>query len=124
MKKKILVVDDEPQLTRMVKLNLERTGNYEVREENLGSRAVEAAREFRPDVALLDIMMPDMEGSDVAAAFRDDPILSYVKIVFLTAIVTKDETQPTGSTIGGNVFLAKPVKTDDLIACIEDVLRT
>ena len=102
---RLLVVDDEPQLTRMVKLNLERTGNYEVREENLGSKALEAAREFRPDVALLDIMMPDMEGSDVAAAFRDDPILSYVKIVFLTAIVTKDETQPTGSTIGGNVCL-------------------
>ncbi len=123
VKKRILIVDDETQFTRMVKLNLERTGKYEVREENHGAKAVEAAREFRPDLTLLDIMMPDMEGSDVAAVFRDDPMLSQIKIVFLTAIVTKEETQPTGSTIAGNVFLAKPVKTEDLVTCIENALK-
>ncbi len=123
MKKRILIVDDETQFTRMVKLNLERTGKYEVREENHGAEAVDAAREFRPDLVLLDIMMPDMEGSDVAAVFRDDPLLSHIKIVFLTAIVTKEETQPTGSMIAGNVFLAKPVKTEDLVTCIENALR-
>ena len=122
MKKRILVVDDEPALTRMVKLNLERTGNYEVRTENQGSMAVQAAREFKPDLMLLDVMMPDMSGDEVSAQMKEDEELSKIKYVFMTAIVTKDETEAMGSNIGGNEFLAKPVKTDELIATIERVL--
>lgn len=122
MKKRILVVDDEPALTRMVKLNLERTGNYEVRTENQGSMAIQAAREFKPDLILLDVMMPDMSGDEVSAQMKEDEELSNIKSVFMTAIVTKDETEAMGSNIGGNEFLAKPVKTDELIATIERVL--
>ena len=122
MKKRILVVDDEPALTRMVKLNLERTGNYEVRTENQGSKALQAAREFNPDLMLLDVMMPDMSGDEVSAQMKADKELSQIKYVFMTAIVTKDETEAMGSNIGGNEFLAKPVKTDELIATIERVL--
>ena len=122
MKKKILVVDDEASLTRMVKANLERTGKYEVRTENMGSKAIEAAREFKPDLMFLDVMMPDMSGDEVAAALREDTELKNMKFVFLTAIVTKDETETMGSEIGGNQFLAKPVKTDELIATIERML--
>jgi len=122
MKKRILVVDDEPALTRMVKLNLERTGNYEVRAENQGSLAIQAAREFKPDLILLDVMMPDMSGDEVSAQMKEDEELSNIKYVFMTAIVTKDETEAMGSNIGGNEFLAKPVKTDELIATIERVL--
>jgi DNA-binding response OmpR family regulator len=122
MKKRILVVDDEPALTRMVKLNLERTGNYEVRAENQGSMAIQAAREFKPDLILLDVMMPDMSGDEVSAQMKEDEELSNIKYVFMTAIVTKDETEAMGSNIGGNEFLAKPVKADELIATIERVL--
>ena len=71
-KQRILVVDDEPSITRLLKLNLEQTGRYEVRVENLGARAYEAAQEFMPDLVLLDIMMPDMDGSDVAASLKED----------------------------------------------------
>ena len=122
MKKRILVVDDEPALTRMVKLNLERTGNYEVRTENQGSLAVQAAREFKPDLIFLDVMMPDMTGDEVSAQLKEDEELSQIKFIFMTAIVTKDETESMGSNIGGNEFLAKPVKTDELLATIERVL--
>lgn len=122
MKKRILVVDDEPALTRMVKLNLERTGNYEVQTENQGSLALQAAREFKPDLILLDVMMPDMSGDEVSAQLREDEELSNIKYVFMTAIVTKEETEAMGSNIGGNEFLAKPVKTDELITTIERVL--
>ena len=122
MKKRILVVDDEPALTRMVKLNLERTGNYDVRTENQGSMALQAAREFKPDLMLLDVMMPDMSGDEVSAQMKEDEELFRMKYVFMTAIVTKDETEAMGSNIGGNEFLAKPVKTDELIATIERVL--
>ena len=94
MKKKILVVDDEASLTRMVKANLERTGKYEVRTENMGSKAIEAAREFKPDLMFLDVMMPDMSGDEVAAALREDSELNDMKYVFLTAIVTNRQLDP------------------------------
>jgi two-component system OmpR family response regulator len=122
-KKKILVVDDEASLTRMLRRNLEATGKYEVREENSGAHAYETAREFQPDMIMLDVMMPDMDGGDVAAKIQDDESLKHIPIVFLTAILKKEEVaESTGSTIGGRTFLAKPVKVDDLIACIENHL--
>jgi len=122
MKKRILVVDDEPALTRMVKLNLERTGDYEVRTENRGTMAIPAAKEFKPDLIFLDVMMPDMDGTEIAVLFKEDEELSKIKFVFMTAIVTKDETDLTGTLIGGNEFLAKPVKTDELVATIERLI--
>ncbi len=124
MKKRILVVDDEPALTRMLKMNLERAGDYEVRTENQGAMAVAAVREFWPDLIFLDVMMPDMSGDEVSQQLREDPVLAGIKVVFMTAIVTKAETSEMGGNIGGNEFLAKPVKTEELIATIERVLGT
>ena len=123
MKKRILVVDDEPAITRMVKLNLEQTGRYEVRTENLGRRAIEAAREFRPDLILLDVMMPGMLGSEIAAQLQADPELRAIKFVFLTAVVTKGEELRSKAQIGGHTFVAKPISADDLCRVIEDHLR-
>ncbi len=122
MTKKILVVDDEAILTKMVKMNLERTGNYQVRTENEGSKALQAAREFKPDLIFMDVMMPDMSGDEAIAEIRDDPNLSSTPYVFMTAIVSKSETEEMGSSIGGNEFLAKPVKTEELISTIERIL--
>jgi CheY-like chemotaxis protein len=120
--KKILFVDDEASLTRLVKANLERTGRFEVRTENQGANAIEAARQFRPDLIFLDVMMPDMSGADIAAALKEDPLLSTIPYVFLTAIVTRNEIPATGSEIGGHFFLAKPVKSVELIATIDKFL--
>jgi DNA-binding response OmpR family regulator len=120
MKKRILVVDDEASLTRMVKRGLEAKGDYLVMEENSGSRAIETARSFKPDIVLLDVMMPDMDGGSLAGDFADTDDLKHIPIVFLTAIVTKQETAPSGSMIGGHTFLAKPVDLDDLVTCIKD----
>jgi CheY-like chemotaxis protein len=121
-KKKILVVDDEVGLTRMVKRNLEATERYIVRAENSGAAALAAAREFLPDLILLDVMMPGVDGGEVAGKIQEDKQLGRTPIVFLSAIIKKEETQPTGGTIGGATFLAKPVKLDDLITCIENQL--
>src|SRR5271169_1727663 len=114
-KKKILIVDDEPGMTRMLKRNLEATFRYVVRTENSSAAAITAASEFLPDLILLDVMMPGMDGGDVAAKISEDSRLSKIPIVFLSAIVTKEEADPTGSNIGGRTFLAKPVKFEDLI---------
>ena len=123
MKTRILVIDDEPSLTRMIKLNLEREGAYEVFTENEGIKAIDAARDFRPDLILLDIMMPDKSGDDIAQELREDMRLSSIPIIFLTALVTPDETGAKASKIGGNIFLAKPVSADELIAVIEKNLN-
>jgi len=123
MKKRILVVDDEPAITRMIKLNLEQTGRYEVRTENLGRSAIDAAREFRPDLILLDVMMPGMLGSEVAEQLRADPELRAIKFVFLTAVVTRAEELRSEGQIGGQTFVAKPISADKLCGVIEDQLR-
>jgi len=118
MTKRILVVDDEVALTRMIQMNLEKAGDFVVRTENAGSRAISAARDFKPDMIFLDVMMPDMSGDEVAQELKEDPALAGIPFAFMTAIVTKDETGSTGSDIGGNYFIAKPVKTDELLAVI------
>jgi len=85
-KKRILLVDDEVGFTRLLKLNLEQRADYEVRVENWAEKALHAAREFRPDLVLLDVIMPHMIGNDVAACMREDATLKGTPIVFLSAV--------------------------------------
>jgi two-component system OmpR family response regulator len=120
--KKILVVDDEVALTRMVKRSLEQTGRFKVRTENQGSAAIAAAKDFQPDLIFLDVMMPDLQGDEVAAAIDEEPTLRGTPYVFLTAIVTRDETEATDGEIGGKLFLAKPVKLQDMLDTINRLL--
>lgn len=119
MKKRILMVDDEAPITRMMRRNLEATGRFEVLDVNDPTQALQLARQFRPDLALLDVMMPGKDGGELAADFKEDPQLSRMPVVFLTAIVSRNEVNPTGSVIGEHTFLAKPVKLDELLACID-----
>src|SRR5881296_2951345 len=118
-KKRIFIVDDESGFTRLLKLTLEKTGNYQVLEENDGTKAWLKAREFKPDLIFLDIVMPKIDGGDVAQQIRSDPALAHVPIVFLTAIVSARET---AREIGGFPFLAKPVSLDAITACIQEHL--
>ena len=122
-KTRILVIDDEPALTRMLRCDLEAFGGYEVQVENHPLQGVEAARRFRPDLILLDVVMPDVDGGQVAAQLRDDEATRQIPIVFLTAITSRQEVRATGSLIGGSVFLPKPVKIDEIIACITQQLE-
>ena len=120
MKKRILVIDDEPEFTNMLRLTLESHGYYEVREENDAENARAAAREFDPDVVLLDIMMPGMEGSEVAAALKQDPVTRDVPVIFLTALVSRDDAPMGSCSSGGHTFLPKDIRVEKLIRCIED----
>lgn len=121
-KKKILIVDDEVDLTMLVKLNLEKTGRYEVRAENRAVKALAAGREFKPDLLLLDVMMPDLDGGDVLAQFKDDSALRSVPVVFLTATVLKEDLAKQGGTIGGHPFIPKPFRAEVLLERIEKML--
>ena len=118
-KKRILVVDDEPSITRLLKLNLEQTGDYEVATENVSKAALATAEEFRPDLILLDVMMPDMDGGDLAGDFQASPTTKGVPIVFLTATITREEVRARHGLVGGLPFLAKPVNLHDVLGCLE-----
>jgi CheY-like chemotaxis protein len=119
MKKRILVVDDERWFTNLLKYSLETEGYYDVRQENEASRAVETARAYGPDLVILDLMMPEVEGSELAGRLRADPLLRDVPVIFMTALVT-DADAPEGScSRGGHTFLPKGVSVERLIECIE-----
>ena len=121
-KKRILLVDDEPKFTRMVRINLEKTGAYEVKEVNDSKQAVAAAEQFKPDLAVLDVMIPGMDGGDIVARFKRHPILKDVPVLFLTAAVAQNEAGRQGYRSGGLLFLAKPITLAALVESIEATL--
>ena len=120
-KRRILIVDSDANTTHLVKVLLERTGRYLVLEENDATKAHQSARNFRPDLILLDIVMPETDGGEVAARVEADPELHNTPIVFLTALVTRAEAK-SGLNIQGHPFLAKPVSIPELINAIEQHL--
>jgi two-component system, OmpR family, response regulator len=122
-KRRILIIDDEVSFARMVKLNLEKTGAFEVRTENIATSALPAAREFKPDLIILDVIMPSMDGGDVASQIKRDRNLRNTPIIFLTATVSKREAGEGGLNSGGEFFLAKPVTVENLIQCINERVR-
>lgn len=124
MARKILVIDDEAGFTKLLKMNLEKSGEFEVRIENNSMKALAAAREFHPDVVLLDVVMPGMDGGDVAAQFQDDPLLKKVPIIMLTALVSPGETSHDSvAQAGAMSVLPKPVKLDKLVACLRQAIE-
>jgi DNA-binding response OmpR family regulator len=117
-KKRILIVDDERSFTGLLRVNLERTDRYEAREENDSRKAVEVAKEFRPDLILLDVVMPNMDGGQVLAGILADSQLKSTPVIFLTATISKQGLDARGRKIANYPFLAKPFDFKDLEAMI------
>lgn len=122
-KVKILMVDDEVSFTRLSKKSLEMSGRYEVRTVNRARDALSQAEDFEPDVVLLDVMLPDGDGTEIATQIMDHPRLRRAHIIFLTAMVRGEEVDLTHGVIGGQLYIAKPVHLKVLTARIEEVLR-
>ena len=118
-KARILYVDDEVGATRLLKLNLEATGRYEVSIQNWPEDALATARVFKPDLLLLDIIMPRMPGGNVVEAFENDPELKNVPIVFFTAAVWRERIQEHDGIICDHPCLAKPARLDEIAAFID-----
>jgi CheY-like chemotaxis protein len=116
-----LIVDDDRDSTQLVKILLEKIGSYSVLEENDAAKAHKSARNFRPDLILLDIMMPKRDGGDVAAQIEADPGMQRTPIIFLTALVTKAEAK-AGVQIQGHPVVAKPINFPELTKRIEENL--
>ena len=120
MKKKVLLVDDEKSFTTLLKLNLEETGRYEVRAVNLGEDALPAAREFKPDIMLLDLIMPYMPGGNVVALFEAEAEFQNLPIVFMTAAIQRSRVAENDGIISGKPCLAKPASLEEIVKMIEE----
>jgi len=117
---RILIVDDEPDFTALLKANLEEVGNFEVMEVNDSSRALKAAREFMPELCVIDVVMPGMDGGDVVAQFRADPQLKNIPVLMLTALVEENPDTSDGETqTGGLSFVSKTSEFGTILSCIE-----
>ncbi len=117
--KKILLVDDEATFVKLTKMSLEQLGPFEVHTETRAREAISAALRFKPDFILLDVMMPDGDGGQVAAQMQEYEELKDIPVVFVTAAVKKDETGNRARRIGGRTYLAKPIRAEELVECIE-----
>lgn len=116
---KLLVVDDEPNIVELLSMSLRYAG-FEVQTATNGRDAVTAARDFRPDVCILDVMLPDLDGFSVVQRLRGEG--NKTPVIFLTARdATEDKVK--GLTIGGDDYVTKPFSLEEVIARIRLVLR-
>jgi len=120
-KQTILVVDDEQDLLDLIEYNLQKEG-FDVLKAEDGVEGIEMAREHKPNLVLLDIMMPKMDGMEVVERMRDDSDLKRIPIIFLTAR-GDEKTEVEGLDKGGDDYITKPISTTKLISRIKAVLR-
>jgi two-component system OmpR family response regulator len=122
--KRLLIVDDEVSITQLLQLNLEKAGDYTVRTENATDQVLGALSEFKPDLLLLDVMMPGMDGGTLAEKIRALKAFKHTPIVFLTAAVKQEELDARNGVIGGFPYIAKPLNIKGVLSIIEKQLAT
>ncbi len=118
---KILIVDDEQDIRMIVKYNLEKEG-YQVEEAENGLDAIKVAKNFQPDLILLDVMMPGIDGIETCEKIRADKDISNALIAFLTAR-SEDYSQIAGLDSGGDDYITKPIKPKILLSRVKALLR-
>ena len=120
MSRRILIVDDEPNIVTSLEF-LMRGSSYEVRVARNGEEALRRAESFRPDLILLDVMMPQRSGFEVCQKIRQNPALRDVKIVMLTA-KGRDVEKDRGLNLGANAYVTKPFSTKELMNTVHALL--
>ena len=119
---KILVIDDEPEITDIVETFLE-TAGYEVESENASEEGIEKAKSFLPDLVLLDIMMPTLDGYEICSELKRSEKTKRIPVVFLTG---KDARSDEGRSfkVGGVLYIKKPFSCERLLDIVKVVLQT
>ncbi|MBW3620937.1 MAG: response regulator [Actinobacteria bacterium] len=121
MAAKVLAVDDDPVIQRLLQVNLEMEG-YEVQLAGDGVEALERARAFRPDIVLLDIMMPKKDGWQVCAELKQDDELKHIPVVFLSARA-QDTDLERGTELGAEAYITKPFDPIDLLDLVAELTK-
>ena len=122
-KKKLLIIDDDPQFTELLVATIESKADLDIRVENDSRQGLATALVFQPDLILLDVVMPDVDGGDLHSRLHSDPRLKDVPIVFLTSMVQQEEVDSRGGMIGGQRYLAKPVNLPQLMHVLDSIPR-
>jgi DNA-binding response OmpR family regulator len=120
MAKRVLIADDEPNIVASLEFLMEQAG-YEVKVAANGQAALELVASFRPDLVLLDVMMPGKSGYEVCQSLKSDPATRAVKVVMLSA-KGRDIEVAKGLELGADAYVTKPFSTRDLVARIRDML--
>jgi two-component system, OmpR family, alkaline phosphatase synthesis response regulator PhoP len=120
MGKKILIADDEPNIVVSLEFLMKQRG-YEVRVVNDGAEALKAVADFRPDLILLDVMMPSVSGYDVCQKVRENPEWQGIRIIMLSA-KGRDIEVTKGIAVGADAYVTKPFSTRELIAKVGELL--
>jgi DNA-binding response OmpR family regulator len=120
MVKKVLIADDEPNIVVSLEFLMRQRG-YDVRVVSDGAEALKAVDEFRPDLILLDVMMPRISGYDVCQKVRENPDWHGTRIIMLSA-KGRDVEVTKGIAIGADAYVTKPFSTRDLIAKVGELL--
>jgi DNA-binding response OmpR family regulator len=118
--RRVLIVDDEPNIVASLEF-LMRHNRFEVRSAASGAEALALAASFRPDVVLLDVMLPQGSGFEVCRRLRADPALAHVRIVMLTARGRPDE-QDLGRSLGADAYVLKPFSTREVVSTVRELM--
>jgi len=121
LKKKILIVDDEKDILTVLEKRLSVAG-YDVVKADSGKNAIKIAREEHPDLIVLDIVMPEIDGAMVAETLKQDVNTKGIPIIFLTCLLTKKEESILGHEIHGHFFIAKPFDQEELLSEIKKTI--
>ncbi len=120
--KRILVIDDDHNFCNIVKNGVESRDGFHVIVAHDGKEGVKKAVEDKPDLILLDVVMPDIEGMEVAQVLRDDPRTENIPVLFVTAMITEEELRKSTRTEGW-YYLAKPIQINHLCNTINSILK-
>ncbi|MDP3732441.1 MAG: response regulator [Candidatus Omnitrophota bacterium] len=121
-KKKVMVVDDEEELLKIVKLNLEETNQYDVMTLSSAKDIISHVHAFRPDIILLDLLMPGIGGIEACEILNNDPVGRRIPIIIVSAL-DKEQDKLKAYKLGVVDYITKPIGKDNLVAKIEKVLR-
>jgi DNA-binding response OmpR family regulator len=120
MAQKILIVDDEPSITVPLKFLMEQN-QFDVMVVHSGEEALTAIDKFEPDLVLLDVMLPAVDGFQVCQNLRENPLRKNLKIVFLSAM-TRDLDIAKGNTLGADAYITKPFSNAEVVRQVKDLL--
>lgn len=120
-KVRVLLVDDEPNILLAVEFLLKKEG-YEIRKAYNGQQALNVLVDFKPDIVVLDVMMPELDGFEAARQIRNMPNFEDVRIIFLTAKGTQEDKM-RGYSNGGEVYLIKPFDNEELVRIVNEVVE-
>ncbi len=121
-KRRVLIVDDDEDLVELIADHLERDGRFEIRTANNGFDAGMMVKESRPDIIVLDIMLPDINGKEVCQRIRSDSTMEDVRIICISGMVEEDKVADLRDA-GANDFMHKPFEVEKLIDCMCELLE-